>query len=174
MTSKPGRSRGRIVCVSKKQRGVILTRKTNTRVRDSFMLKDVIRTPCYTDQDDSAEWKSEDDSELVRMPAQSISIVKIETHLEAETNLLHLSLRTAIPMQYESSRIKTRGSDESLQLDSHQAALAGPSAKLHEPGKSTKSLEASRSSDAERKPQHWGTTKEARDVAFTSVRGQDR
>lgn len=174
MTPRTGRSRGRIVCVSKRQRSVILTRKANTQVRDSFMLKNVVREPCSTGQDDSAEWISEDDSELARMPGQSISVVKIETHLEAETNLLYLSLRTAIPMQHESSKINTRGSDESSQLDSHQGAFAGSSTRLHEPGKSTKSSEASRSSEAERKPQDRETTKAARDVAFTSVRSQDR
>jgi len=138
------------------------------------MLKNVMRAPCGTGQGDSAEWISEDDGELVRMPGQSISVVKIETHLEAETNLLYLSLRTAIPMQSESSKIDTRGSDESSQLDSHQEAFAGPSIGLHEPGKSTKSSAASRSSEAERKPQDRDTTKAAKDVAFTSVRSQDR
>lgn len=138
------------------------------------MLKNFICTPCHTGQDDSAEWLSEDDSELVTIPGQSISIVKIETHLEAEVNLLHLSLRTAIPMQYVSSEIDTRGSDESSQLDPQQEAFAGPSTKLHEPGKGTKSSEASRSSEAEHKPQDQRTTKKARDVAFTSVGGQDR
>lgn len=171
---RPGRPRGRIVCVSKKQRGVILTRKTNTRVRDSFMLKNVMRTPCTTSQDDSAEWLSEDDSELVKMPGQSISIVKIKTHLEAEMNLLHLSLRTAIPMQYESSKIHARGSSETSQLNPHLEACAGPSTNLHEPGESTKSSEASRSSEAEHKPQDQGSAREARDVAFTSVGSQDR
>jgi hypothetical protein len=34
---------------------VILTRKANVRVRDSYMLNTVKRTPCNADLEDSAE-----------------------------------------------------------------------------------------------------------------------
>lgn len=70
------------------------------------MLKNTVSGSRNEDQE-TAEWISEDDAELVRMPARSISTVKIETYLEAETNLLHLDLKTAIPMRSEPSRVDT-------------------------------------------------------------------
>jgi hypothetical protein len=169
-TSKPGIPRSHIVCISKKQRNVILTRKANPRVRDSFMLKSIRHTPCDAHQEDSAEWMSEDDTELVRMPATSISVVKIETRLEVETNLLHLSFKTAIPMQPESCRLHPRGSDRVSQSDAHEEDSAGPSGMTPEPAQTTKLPDASRSSEAEEGSQGPRAAKEVKDVVFTSVR----
>jgi hypothetical protein len=103
------------------------------------------------------------------MPGRSISIVKIETHLEAETNLLHLTLRTAIPMQPESSKIYMRGSDQMSEHDLHHQVIAGPSTRKQEPGETDKPPHASRSSEAEEDSQGPGAAKEAKDVVFASV-----
>jgi hypothetical protein len=170
--SKPGVPRKHTVCINKKQRNVILTKKANLRVRDSFMLKNARHTPCDAHQEDAAEWVPEDDTELVRMPASSISVVKIETQLDVETNLLHLSLKTAIPMQPESSISHPRDSDQVSQSDMHQEVSAGPSSRTQGPAQTTKSPDASRSSGAEEGSQGLGAAKEARNVVFTSVRGR--
>jgi hypothetical protein len=103
------------------------------------------------------------------MPGRSISIVKIETHLEAETNLLHLSLRTAIPMQPESSKLHIRGSDRLSEPDSDHQVMAGPSTRKQELGETNKPPHASRSSEAEEDSQGPGAAKEAKDVVFASV-----
>jgi hypothetical protein len=109
------------------------------------------------------------------MPGKSISIVKIETHLEAETNLLHLNLRTAIPMQPESSNIHTRDSDQMSEPEVYHQVIAGPSTRKQEQGETNKLPDASRSSEAEGKSQGPGAAKEAKDVAFASVNdGRER
>jgi hypothetical protein len=104
------------------------------------------------------------------MPASSISIVKIETRLDIETNLLHLCLKTAIPMQPESSISHSEGSDRVPQSDTNQEVFAGPSNRTQEPAQTTKPPDASRSSEAEEGSQGPGAAKEAKDVVFTSVR----
>jgi hypothetical protein len=136
------------------------------------MLKNVLRTPSGAGQEESAEWVSEDDTELVRMPVRSISIVNIEAYMDAETNLLRLRLRTAIPLQHESSRNHTRGSDE--QTDPQQEGLAGPSTRTQEPGKTTTPHDTSRSAAAEGSSQGQGVTKTAKDVVFASVKNRER
>jgi hypothetical protein len=109
------------------------------------------------------------------MPGKSISIVKIETHLEAETNLLNLSLRTAIPMQPESSNIPTRDSDQISEPEVHHRVIAGPSTRKQEQGETNKPPDVSRSSEAEGKSQGPGVAKEAKDVIFASVNdGRER
>lgn len=163
-TSKPGKPRGYIACVSRKQRGVIIARKAGSRVQDSFMLKNAMCSSRNEDQK-TGEWISEDDTELVRMPAKSISTVKIETYLEAEANLLHLNLRTAIPLQSESSRIDARGSNQDSQADQDEDTLAGPDTEKGKPGKTTKPPEeASSSSKAKDRSQDREASKEIRDA----------
>ncbi|KAI4748173.1 hypothetical protein E4T50_01589 [Aureobasidium sp. EXF-12298] len=147
-TSKAGNPRGYIASVSRKQRGVIIARKAGSRAKDSFMLKNAVCNSSNEDHE-TAEWISEDDTGLFRMPGRSISTVKIKTYLEAETSLLHLDLRTAIPLKSESSGVETRGSNEKSQRDRDEDALAGPDTETQEPGKTTKSLDASNSSGAE-------------------------
>lgn len=155
--------------MSRKQRGVIIARKAGSRVQDSFMLKNAVRSSLNEDQE-TAEWFSKDDAELVRMPARSISTVKIETYLETETNLLHLDLRTAIPMRSESSRV---GTSQGSQPTSDEDGLAGPKNKTQEPRKTTKPPEASSSSGAEGKLQGWETSKEERDAENSYLPGPD-
>lgn len=169
MTSRSGKPGGYIARVSRKQRGVIIARKAGSRVQDSFMLKSAARSSRNEDQE-TAEWISEDDAELVRMPARSISTVKIETYLEAETNLLHLDLRTAIPMRSESSRV---GTNQGSQPGSNEDALARPKTKTQEPGKTTKPPEASSSSGAEGELQDRETSKEERDAENSHLPGPD-
>ncbi|KAH0160041.1 hypothetical protein KCU67_g6882, partial [Aureobasidium melanogenum] len=147
-TSKAGNPRGYIASVSRKQRGVIIARKAGSRVKDSFMLKNAVCDSSNEDHE-TAEWISEDDTGLFRMPGRSISTVKIKTYLEAETSLLHLDLRTAIPLKSESSGVETRGSNEKSQRDRDEDALAGPDTETQQPGKTTKPLDASNSSGAE-------------------------
>ncbi|KAK6007123.1 hypothetical protein QM012_006131 [Aureobasidium pullulans] len=161
-----GRARveeGHIACVSRTQRSVIVARKAGCRVQDSLMLKNDMRSSRHEDQG-TTEWISEDDVELVRMPARSISTVKIETYLQAETNLLHLNLKTAIPLQSESSRIVTRGSIQDPQPDQDKDALAEPDTDTQEPGKTTKPPGASSSSGAKGRLQGRESSKEERDA----------
>ncbi|KAG9625991.1 hypothetical protein KCV04_g11996, partial [Aureobasidium melanogenum] len=146
--SKAGNPRGYIASVSRKQRGVIIARKAGSRAKDSFMLKNAVCDSRNEDQE-TAEWISEDDTGLLRMPGRSISTVKIKTYLEAETSLLHLDLRTAIPLKSELSMIDTRGSNEKSQPDRDEDALAGPDIETQGPGKTTKPSDASNSSGAE-------------------------
>lgn len=136
------------------------------------MLKENLRAPPEAGQEESAEWVSEDDIELVRMPARSISVVNIEAYMDADTNLLRLSLRTAIPLQHEASSNRTRDSDE--QTDPHQEGFAGPSTRTQEPGKTTTPHDTSRSSVAEGNSQGQGATKTAKDVVFASVKSRER
>ena len=136
------------------------------------MLKNVVRTPPGAGQEESAEWVSEDDTELVRMPARSISVVNIQAYMDADTNLLRLSLRTAIPLQHEASSNHTRGSDE--QTDPYQEGFAGPSTRTQEPGKTTTPHDTNRSSAAGGSSQGQGATKTAKDVVFASVKNQER
>ncbi|KAG9679316.1 hypothetical protein KCU99_g3115, partial [Aureobasidium melanogenum] len=147
-TSKADNPRGYIASVSRKQRGVIIARKAGSRAKDSFMLKNAVCNSSNEDHD-TAEWISEDDTGLFRMPGRSISTVKIKTYLEAETSLLHLDLRTAIPLKSESSGVDTRGSSEKSQRGRDEDALAGPDTETQEPGKTRKPLDASNSSGAE-------------------------
>ncbi|KAG9685272.1 hypothetical protein KCU95_g12471, partial [Aureobasidium melanogenum] len=162
-TFKAGNPRGYVASVSRKQRGVIIARKAGSRAKDSFMLKNAVCNSRNEDQE-TAEWISEDDTELVRMPGRSISTVKIETYLEAETNLLHIDLRTAIPLKSESSRIDTRGSKEKSQPDRDEDALTGQVIETQGPGKTTKPSEASSSSEAEGRLQGREASNEDKDA----------
>lgn len=144
-TPKAGNRRGYVASVSKKQRSVIVARKAGSRAQDSFMLKNAVCKARNEDQE-TAEWISEDDSELVRMPGRSISIVKIGTYLDAEANLLHLDLRTAIPLEFALSRIDTRDSSGKSQSDRDEDALTGLDTETQGPGRTTKPSEASNSS----------------------------
>ncbi|KAG9546928.1 hypothetical protein KCU71_g16669, partial [Aureobasidium melanogenum] len=139
---------GYIASVSREQRGVIIARKAGSRAKDSFILKNAVCNSSNEDQE-TAEWITEDDTGLFRMPGRSISTVKIKTYLEADTSLLHLDLRTAIPLKSESSRVDTRGSNEKSQRDQDEDALAEPDTDTQEPGKTTKPLDASNYSGAE-------------------------
>ncbi|KAG9966975.1 hypothetical protein KCU61_g305, partial [Aureobasidium melanogenum] len=146
--SKAGNPRGYIASVSREQRGVIIARKAGSRAKDSFILKNAVCNSSNEDQE-TAEWITKDDTGLFRMPGRSISTVKIKTYLEADTSLLHLDLRTAIPLKSESSRVDTRGSNEKSQRDQDEDALAEPDTDTQEPGKTTKPLDASNYSGAE-------------------------
>ncbi|KAH0368688.1 hypothetical protein KCU65_g3894, partial [Aureobasidium melanogenum] len=66
VTSKAGNPRGDIASLSRKQRGVIIARKAGSRARDSFMLKSAACNSRNEDQETS-EWISEDDTELVKI-----------------------------------------------------------------------------------------------------------
>lgn len=128
------------------------------------MLKNTVSGSRNEDQE-TAEWISEDDAELVRMPARSISTVKIETYLEAETNLLHLDLKTAIPMRSEPSRVDT---NQGPQHGADKDALTGPKTKTQGLRKTTKPPGAGSLSGEEGGWQGGGTDKEERDTANSS------
>lgn len=64
---------------------------------------------------------SEPDIESARLPSKSISVVKIEACWETGTNLLHLALRTAIPLQ-TSKTSKTQSREDSQDVGSDRSS----------------------------------------------------
>lgn len=63
----------------------------------------------------------EPDIESARLPSKSISVVKIEACWETGTNLLHLALRTAIPLQ-TSKTSKTQSREDSQDVGSDRSS----------------------------------------------------
>lgn len=64
---------------------------------------------------------SEPDIESARLPSKSISVVKIEACWETGTNLLHLALRTAIPLQ-TSKTSNTQSREDSQDVGSDRSS----------------------------------------------------
>ncbi|KAG9683319.1 hypothetical protein KCU95_g11690, partial [Aureobasidium melanogenum] len=167
-TPKAGNRRGYVASVSRKQCSVIIARKAGSRAQDSFMLKNAVCKNRNKDQE-PAEWISEDDTELIRMPGRSISIAKIGTYLNTETNLLHLDLRTAIPLKSELSRVVTRDSSGKSQSDrdEDEDAPAGPETETQRTGRTTKAPEASNSSGAQGRLQGHKAGNEGKDIELS-------